>query len=120
MLPLPTLLPLLLLLLAVLPALELLGGTSNCDEDEDEERKVRLWSLWLIPLSGDVVQLAEDAGASSFDRRVLSSSVEANATKRSNPELTRSCQLDSSSPTTSSFCAKEESFSTETIENTCR
>uniref|UniRef100_A0A182JTB4 Uncharacterized protein n=1 Tax=Anopheles christyi TaxID=43041 RepID=A0A182JTB4_9DIPT len=55
-----------------------------------------------MPLSGEVVQLADDGGASSFERRVLSSSVDANATKRSNPELTRSCQLDSSSPTTSS------------------
>uniref|UniRef100_A0A182X1X6 Uncharacterized protein n=1 Tax=Anopheles quadriannulatus TaxID=34691 RepID=A0A182X1X6_ANOQN len=60
-----------------------------------------------MPLSGEVVQLADDAGASSFERRVLSSSVEANATNRSNPELTRSCQLDSSSPITTSSGREE-------------
>lgn len=90
-----------LLLLLPLPALTLLGGTSSCDEDEEDDRKVRLWSLWLMPESGEVVQLVDEGGASSFDRRVLSSSVDANATNRSNPELTRSCQLDSSSPTSS-------------------
>lgn len=90
-----------LLTLLPLPALELLGGTSSCEEEDDDERKVRLWSLWLIPESGEVVQLVDDGGASSLDRRVLSNSVEANATSRSNPELTRSCQLDSSSPTSS-------------------
>lgn len=90
---LPTLLP--------LPALALLGGTSSCEEEDDDDRKVRLWSLWLMPESGEVVQLVDDGGASSFERRVLSSSVDANATNRSNPELTRSCQLDSSSPTSS-------------------
>lgn len=90
-----------LLLLLPLPALALLGGTSSCDEDDDDDRKVRLWSLWLMPESGEVVQLVDEGGASSFDRRVLSNSVDANATKRSKPELTRSCQLDSSSPTSS-------------------
>lgn len=90
-----------LLLLLPLPALTLLGGTSSCDEDDEDDRKVRLWSLWLMPESGEVVQLVDEGGASSFDRRVLSSSVDANATNRSNPELTRSCQLDSSSPTSS-------------------
>lgn len=54
-----------------------------------------------MPESGEVVQLVDDGGASSFERRVLSNSVDANATKRSKPELTRSCQLDSSSPTSS-------------------
>lgn len=92
-----------LLLLLPLPALTLLGGTSSCDEDEEDDRKVRLWSLWLMPESGEVVQLVDEGGASSFDRRVLSSSVDANATNRSNPELTRSCQLDSSSPTSSVY-----------------
>lgn len=90
-----------LLLLLPLPALPLLGGTSSCEEDDEDDRKVRLWSLWLMPESGDVVQLVDEGGASSLDRRVLSSSVDANATNRSKPELTRSCQLDSSSPTSS-------------------
>uniref|UniRef100_A0A182N558 Uncharacterized protein n=1 Tax=Anopheles dirus TaxID=7168 RepID=A0A182N558_9DIPT len=82
------------------------GGLSTGSAGDDfmiGTMNVRLWSLWLMPLSGEVVQLAEDGGTStSFERRVLSSSVDANATSRSNPELTRSCQLDSSSPTTSS------------------
>lgn len=90
-----------LLLLLPLPALILLGGTSSCDEDDEDDKKVRLWSLWLMPESGEVVQLVDEGGASSLDRRVLSSSVDANATNRSNPELTRSCQLVSSSPTSS-------------------
>lgn len=55
-----------------------------------------------MPESGDVLQLF-DGPASSIDRRVLSSSVEANATKRSKPELTRSCQWDSSSGPSSTF-----------------
>lgn len=94
-----------LLLLLPLPALALLGGTSNCEEDDEDDRKVRLWSLWLMPESGEVVQLVDEGGASSLERRVLSSSVDANATNRSKPELTRSCQLDSSSPTSSVFCS---------------
>lgn len=92
-----------LLALLPLPALELLGGTSSCEEEDDDDKKVRLWSLWLIPESGEVVQLVDEGGASSLDLRVLSNSVEANATSRSNPELTRSCQLDSSSPTSSFY-----------------
>lgn len=101
-----------LLLLLPLPALTLLGGTSSCDEDDEDDRKVRLWSLWLMPESGEVVQLVDEGGASSFDRRVLSSSVDANATNRSNPELTRSCQLDSSSPTSSIFSGKSRKKTT--------
>uniref|UniRef100_A0A182JG35 Uncharacterized protein n=1 Tax=Anopheles atroparvus TaxID=41427 RepID=A0A182JG35_ANOAO len=41
-------------------------------------------------------------GSAGDDLMIGTISVEANATSRSNPELTRSCQLDSSSPTTSS------------------
>lgn len=42
-----------------------------------------------------------DGAPSSIDRLDLVNSVDANATKRSKPELTRSCQCDSSSPTSS-------------------
>lgn len=63
---------------------------SRCDDDDDDDRN-RLLSILLIPESGDVLQLVEPGPASSIDRRVLSSSVDANATSRSNPELTRSC-----------------------------
>lgn len=38
-----------------------------------------------------------DGAPSSIDRRDFVNSIDANATKRSNPELTRSCQCDSSS-----------------------
>lgn len=66
------------------------------------DRNVRAASelllLWVMPESGDVLQLI-DAGtvSPSMERRVLSSSVLAKATRRSKPELTRCCQWDSSS-----------------------
>lgn len=84
------------------------GSWSSCDEDDDEDRNARLslLLLWLMPESGLVFRLCVDGGAppSSIERRVLVSSVDANATSRSKPELTRSCQWDSSSPTSSVVC----------------
>lgn len=84
------------------------GNWSSCDEDDDEDRNARLslLLLWLMPESGLVFRLCVDGGAppSSMERRVFVSSVEANATSRSKPELTRSCQWDSSSPTSSVVC----------------
>lgn len=77
------------------------GGMSRCDDDDEEERNVRPSVLCVIPESGDVLRLLLDGPASSMERRVLSNSVEANATSRSKPELTRSCQCDSSSGTSS-------------------
>lgn len=76
------------------------AGKSRWDDDDDDERNVRP-SLCVIPESGDVLRLLLDGPASSIERRVLSSSVEANATSLSKPELTRSCQCDSSSGTSS-------------------
>lgn len=73
------------------------------------ERNVRAVSellllLWVIPESGEVLQLIDDGTMSvSIERRVLSNSVEAKATRRSKPELTRCCQCVSSSAMTSSM-----------------
>lgn len=68
---------------------------SSCDVEEVDD--VLLNTFCVIPESGDALLLGCGGPTSSMDRRVLSSSVEANATSRSNPELTRSCQCDSSS-----------------------
>lgn len=95
------------LLLPLDVLLPLLIGKSSCDEVDEVERNVlaasELLLLCVIPESGEVLQLMEEGTVSvSIDRLVLSSSVEANATKRSNPELTRCCQWLSSSAITSS------------------
>lgn len=70
-----------------------LVGASSCEDDDDDDRNVRPSLLWLMPESGLV-----DGAPSSIDRRDLVNSFDANATKRSKPELMRSCQCDSSSP----------------------
>lgn len=80
----------------------LIGIISNCDDVDEVERNVRAASelllLWVMPESGDVLQLMDEGTVSlSMERRVLSNSVDAKATKRSNPELTRCCQCVSSS-----------------------
>lgn len=89
-------------------------GASNCDDDDDEDKNVRPSLLWLIPVDGNdfgehfirdsfiLLNLPEsgliDGAPSSIERRDFVSSIDANATNRSKPELTRSCQCDSSSP----------------------
>lgn len=72
---------------------------SSWDDDDEDERNVRVSLLLpcVIPESGDVLQLTDGAVSFSIERRVLSNSVEANATNLSKPELIRSCQCDSSS-----------------------
>lgn len=71
------------------------SDASSCDVDDVDE--VLLRTLWIIPESGEALRLG-CGPTSSMERRVLSiSSVEANATNRSKPELTRSCQCVSSS-----------------------
>lgn len=55
-------------------------------------------SPWPIPESGEVLQLS----LPSVDRLRLSSSVEANATSLSKPELMRSCHFDSSASSSGS------------------
>lgn len=95
--------------------LPLLMGKSSCDDVDEVDRNVRAASelllLCVIPESGDVLQLIEEGTVSvSMERRVLSNSVEANATKRSNPELTRCCQWVSSSAAITSSIQIFETF----------
>ncbi|KAI9579627.1 hypothetical protein GQX74_000415 [Glossina fuscipes] len=83
------------------------GSTGDEHRFNAVDRNVRdaseLLLLCVIPESGEVLQLIDDGTVSvSIERRVLSNSVEANATKRSKPELTRCCQCVSSSAIISS------------------
>lgn len=103
----------------LLPPLSIGGITFSCEDVDEIERNVldvsELRLLCVIPESGDVLQLIEEEEADaeaiivsvSMERRVLSSSVEAKATKRSKPELTRSCHSVSSSAITSSTIKQE-------------